>query len=50
MSAQRRLAAEAFYAKPMGQGDVAFFGRAETDDGGKTTDRYLAGARYRIAF
>ena len=50
VSAQRRLAAEAFYAKPMGQGDVAFFGRAETDDGGKTTDRYMAGARYRLAF
>jgi len=50
VSAQRRIAAEAFYAKPIGQGDVAFFGRAETDDGGKTTDRYMAGARYRIAF
>lgn len=50
ISGKRRIAAEAFYAKPAGQGDVAFFGRAETDDGGKTTDRYMAGARYRIAF
>lgn len=50
ISARRRLAAEAFYATPMGQGDVALFGRAETDDGGKTTDRYMAGAGYRIAF
>lgn len=50
VTGQRRLAAEAFYATPMGQGDVAFFGRTETDDGGKTTDRYMAGARYRIAF
>jgi hypothetical protein len=50
ISGKRRIAAEAFYAKPMGEGDVAFFGRAETDDGGRTTDRYMGGARYRIAF
>lgn len=50
VTGKRRIAAEAFYAKPMGEGDVAFFGRAETDDGGKSTDRYMAGARYRIGF
>jgi len=50
ITGKRRIAAEAFYARPVGAGDVAFFGRAETDDGGKTTDRYLAGARYRFAF
>jgi len=50
ITGKRRIAAEAFYARSVGQGDVALFGRAETDDGGKTTDRYMAGARYTFAF
>lgn len=44
------LGAEASYATPVGAGDVAFLGPAETDDGCKTTDRYLASSRYRFAF
>jgi hypothetical protein len=51
VSGQRRIAAEAFYARPFGRtSDVSLFGRAETADGLKSADRYLAGARYRVAF
>jgi len=51
VSGQRRIAAEAFYARPVsGGGDVALFGRAETTDAGKSADSYMAGARYRISF
>lgn len=51
VSGERRIAAEAFYARPVGEtSDVSLFGRAETADGLKSADRYMAGARYRIAF
>jgi hypothetical protein len=52
ITAKRRLAAEALYLRPLpgAPGDVALFGRVETEDGGRTTSSTIAGARLRVAF
>jgi hypothetical protein len=52
ISGKRRIAGEALYLRPIsgGLGDVALFGRAETQGGGATGEAYTTGARFRIAF
>lgn len=52
ISGKRRVAGEALYLRPVlgGLGDVALFGRVETQGGGATGEAYTTGARYRIAF
>jgi len=52
ISGKRRIAGEALYLRPVsgGRGDVALYGRVETQGGGQTGESYTTGARYRIAF
>ncbi|MBU1376553.1 MAG: S8 family serine peptidase [Alphaproteobacteria bacterium] len=52
ISGKRRIAGEALYMRPVsgGLGDVALFGRVETQGGGATSESYTTGARFRIAF
>jgi len=51
VSDQRRLAAEMLYALPLTSGsDVTLFGRVEGQPSGDAAQRYIGGARYRIAF
>lgn len=52
IAGKRRIAGEALYLRPVadGMGDVAFFGRVETQGGGATGESFTTGARYRIAF
>ncbi|MDB5423439.1 MAG: hypothetical protein JWQ29_855 [Phenylobacterium sp.] len=52
IAGKRRLAGEALYALPIsgGEGDVALFGRVETQAQGAASQTYMAGARYRVRF
>jgi hypothetical protein len=52
IAGKRRLAGEALYVLPIsgGKGDVALFGRAETQPDRSASQTYMAGARYRIRF
>jgi hypothetical protein len=52
IAGKRRLAGEAIYALPIsgGDGDVAFFGRVETQPARTQGQTYMAGARYRVRF
>ena len=52
VAGKRRLAGEALYALPVsgGGGDVAFFGRVETQSERGSGQTYMAGARYRVRF
>ena len=52
IAGQRRIAGEALYALPIngGDGDVAFFGRVETQPAATQSQTYMAGARYRVRF
>jgi hypothetical protein len=52
IAGKRRLAGEALYSLPVsgGDGDVAFFGRVETQPERTQGQTYMAGARYRVRF
>jgi len=52
IAGQRRLAGEALYSLPIshGEGDVALFGRVESQPDRSASQTYMAGARYRMRF